>query len=287
MKGMTLCVCILTLAVACILPSDNGRREITESYLGQKPPGEIPELFAEGMISTPGGNEFCASFSPDGKEFYFNRGLKIMVSTLSEGRWTCPRPVEFSAGSPAQEAHIPFDNQRVYWGWFKDGGYGVFCSERIAGGWSAPRNAGMAGKGFCVTSDRRGELFITRTASGEPDTLCSIRARDGLFVDFIPLTGALTLTEGVVNDRGFRNMAHPGISPDGSYILFDTNGGSHLWVTFRRGDDSWSEAVDLSGYGIDRKFGIATISRDGKYIFMSGDGDIYWVSSGIIDRLKP
>jgi len=81
-------------------------------YLGQKPPGMVPVLFAPGIISTTNKNEFCASFSPDGKEFYFNRGMKIMVCTLKDGMWSSPVEASFSAGFPAHEAHITFDNKK-------------------------------------------------------------------------------------------------------------------------------------------------------------------------------
>ena len=39
-------------------------------YLGQKPPGMTPEIFAPGIIST-GYDERIAAFTPDGKEFYY------------------------------------------------------------------------------------------------------------------------------------------------------------------------------------------------------------------------
>ncbi|MFC1639236.1 hypothetical protein ACFL3B_00565 [Gemmatimonadota bacterium] len=38
-------------------------------YLGQTPPGNTPEIFAPGIIST-GMNEVEAAFSPDGTELY-------------------------------------------------------------------------------------------------------------------------------------------------------------------------------------------------------------------------
>jgi hypothetical protein len=82
-------------------------------------------------------------------------------------------------------------------------------------------------------------------------------------------------------------MSHPAVSSDGSYILFDCNGGSHLWVTFRQLDGTWSKAVDLSQHGIGKEYGIATVTRDGKYIFLSGNDDFYWISSKIIENLKP
>ena len=254
-------------------------------YLGQKPPGLTPEIFAPGIISTPEKNEFCASFSPNGMEFYFNRGMKIMVCLLKDGQWSSPEPVSFSAGLPAHEAHITYDNKKIFWGWFKDG-YGIYYSDRILDGWSEAKSAGMEGRGFSVTSDSSGQLFITKSGPGMIPVIARVATKEGVFIDMIAIAGEVNNTVGVENAKGFRNMSHPGISPDGSYMLFDCNGGSHLWITFRKADGTWSEAVDLSKHGIGREFGIPTVSRDGKYIFFSGNGDIYWVSVKIIEDLR-
>ena len=51
--------------------SQNKFTEIKGPYLGQKPPGEIPELFAKGIVST-NHHENCLSVMPGGKEFYFS-----------------------------------------------------------------------------------------------------------------------------------------------------------------------------------------------------------------------
>jgi hypothetical protein len=261
--------------------------KLTGPYLGQKPPGMTPEVFAPGIISVPESNEFCASFSPDGTEFYFNRGMKIMVCSLKDRRWSSPEPALFSSGFPAHEAHITFDGKRIFWGWFREGGYGIYYSNRVSKGWSEAKSAGMEGKGFCLTSDLGGELFITKNGPGVPPVIARVVWKDGVFADMVPIEGEINATVGVVNAKGFRNMSHPAVSPDGSYILFDCNGGSHLWVTFRQADGTWSMAVDLSQHGIGKEFGIATVSQDGKYVFLSGNNDIYWVSAKIIEELRP
>jgi hypothetical protein len=46
--------------------------KLSGPYLGQKPPGMAPEVFAPGIVSTAA-HEFSCSFTPDGKEFYFTR----------------------------------------------------------------------------------------------------------------------------------------------------------------------------------------------------------------------
>ena len=67
-------------------------------YLGQKPPGMTPEIFAPGIVTTDIG-ETCPAFSPDGKRFIFMRydarewdsGIKKYSTLMTEfknGRWT-------------------------------------------------------------------------------------------------------------------------------------------------------------------------------------------------------
>lgn len=282
---MLLAILLQSTLVFC-QPNQKDFSVLKGPYLGQTPPGKKPVLFAPGIISTPDKNEFCASFSTDGTEFYFNRGMTIMVCKFNNGEWGSPEPVSFSSGFRAHEAHISFNNKRVFWGWFKDGGYGIYYSDRVAEGWSEATSAGMEGLGMCITSDLSGQFFITRQGPGMAPVIARIVMKDGVFVDMIPIEGEINNTVGVVNSRGSKNMAHPAISPDGSYMLFDCNGGSYLWVTFRNSDGTWTEAIDLSLHGIGKEFGIATVSRDGKYLFLSGNDDIYWVSAEIIEELK-
>ena len=40
-------------------------------YLGMKPPGKVPELFAPGIVSTLFHEHSFLSFSPDGSEIYW------------------------------------------------------------------------------------------------------------------------------------------------------------------------------------------------------------------------
>jgi len=130
MKKSHTIFCFLIVSASSLLSQEVDYSKLTGPYLGQKRPGIIPEVFARGIVSSPEKNEFAASFSPAGTEFYFNRGLKIMVCTLDNGLWRAPVPVSFSAGFPAHEAYVPFDDRGVYWGWFKDGGYGIYYNER-------------------------------------------------------------------------------------------------------------------------------------------------------------
>jgi len=86
---------------------------------------------------------------------------------------------------------------------------------------------------------------------------------------------------------------HPAISPAGDYIIFsnranDGFGGTDLYVIFKKDDDSWSVPINL-GNKINTKNveSSPTISGDGNFLFFSKDGDIYWVSTKIIEQLSP
>ncbi|MEL6187802.1 MAG: hypothetical protein AAFU79_24530, partial [Myxococcota bacterium] len=65
-------------------------------YLGQKPPGTTPEVFAAGLISLEGERELNSVFSPDGRIFMFSRVVdgvfKMYFSAQNaDGVWSRPK----------------------------------------------------------------------------------------------------------------------------------------------------------------------------------------------------
>ncbi len=93
-------------------------------YMGQKPPGDTPELFALGIVSSIWGLHSTAAFSPDGNivlwapmitipgQLYSTGG--ILMSERKKGRWTAPRFAPFTGD---EEGDVPFfspDGKRVY-----------------------------------------------------------------------------------------------------------------------------------------------------------------------------
>jgi len=82
------------------------------------------------------------------------------------------------------------------------------------------------------------------------------------------------------------------VSPDGSYIVFsnrqrDGFGGTDLYVIFKKSDKSWSTPINLGKY-INSEYAESspTISLDGQFLFFSRKGDIWWISSQVIDNIK-
>jgi hypothetical protein len=260
-------------------------------YLGQTPPGTTPQVFAPGIVSSPDFSEYSGTFSGDGNEYYFYRfspstKSEILVSRLVDDAWTTPAPLPLTAAFGAGEPHITLDNRRLYFMWDRPvaagqsgdaNGFGYYVADRTTGGWSEPR---YAGQGMFLTSSRDGRLYTTDMSSlseGGKTYLARLTTQDGMFKSYERLTIPTYLG----------SQAHPCIAPDGSYLLFDVDGGSHLFVCFRQNDGSWSEATDLVEHGFDLRAGGAYVSPDGKYLFFALRDDIWWVDAKVIEGLRP
>lgn len=277
-------VFIIWLAVSLMLISFS-KQDVSDGlsgpYFGQESPGLVPEIFAPEIVSSPDHRELGGgTFSPDGKEFYFTRDIDndwvIIVSRWESQGWTMPEPAKFSEGHTALEPHVTLDNRRIYWVWRGLEDKGMYMAQRTSDGWS---EAIYAGPGMMVSSTRDGQMFVT-DRQATPARIAHIEVENGRFVRYNRLKGQIE------NFQEENRSAHPCVSPDGSYLIFDRNG-TYLYVSFQNRDKEWGSPIDLTQHGLDPEAGIASISPDGKYLFFGKDGDIYWVSSKIIEKLRP
>jgi len=253
-------------------------------YLGQTPPGMTPVIFAPGIVSTPDTKEWSCTFSSDSNEMYFyriyeNNYCKLLFCKYENGAWTDPQELELTSAYSASEPHITLDNQRLYFLW-DDGSSDIpmyFMANRTTDGWSAPV---VAGQGMYLTSDLNGLLYTTDMSSVMVNGkiyLAEVTTDSGIFADYHRL----------VIQPYFGKQAHPGIAPDGSYIIFDIDGGNHMFVSFKRYDGNWSPAIDLTQHGFANESGGGYISPDGLYMFFQKDYDLWWVDTQVIKNLNP
>ncbi len=254
-----------------------------DGFFGQAPPGTTPRAIAKTFLGTAEATIFAGSMSPGGTEYLYTQAVGnsrvIMGTRLVNGDWTTPAPMPFSAGYGAIEPHITFDDGTVYWLWMNPERIGIYAADRTAEGWSSAR---YVGPGMFVSSSRDGEIYVTDLA--EPYAyLAQAFLADGMFDRITHLAGGMEALRTV-----YPNQTHPGVAPDGSYLLFDVGGGSHLFVCFRNDTGRWGPAIDLTRHGIDPACGIASVSPDGRYAFFGIiPGDYYWVSTELITRLGP
>ena len=150
---------------------------ITGPYLGQKPPGDIPEIFAPGVIST-GMSESAIAVSPDGNEIFYTvhagNSETIVTTRLENGVWTAPEVATFSGkyldGFPAMHP----DGSRLYFHSYRPLYSGeeiaevvnIWFVEREGNGWGEPKpiSPPVNGDGFvcCPSITRTGTLYYSK-----------------------------------------------------------------------------------------------------------------------------
>lgn len=295
--------CYIVLSIILVSNSFGHKNDfpvLKGPYLGQKPPGMTPEIFAPGIVSTEDQKEFSCTFSSDGKEFYFNRNMQIMVSKWLKTGWSKPEPVTFTEGYPSHEPHITADNKRLFFGSMRprpgfpdeENPYGIWMAERTEEGWNKPRYVGY---GMYVTTTSDGEIYLEDIREAANLEFCIVRTKllNGHFEEFIRQKGGM--------DRPAPDRlpgGHPCISLDGSFIIFDsseieTRMTANLFICLHEDLDTWSEAIRFDDSINKPKEATLCpyLSPDGKYFFFTRmvekTGDIYWVDAKIIDQFKP
>jgi hypothetical protein len=269
--------------------------ELRGPYLGQKPPGRTPELFAPGIVSAAYGMHSNVVFSPDGTECFWSlmippRGAgystgRTLVSRLVDGRWTYPRPAEF-AGTRLDD--VPFyhpGGQHLYDMANRPmpagqpaGGEHIWIWDRnAADGWRNPRpvdaTVNNLPQHWQFSVDRAGTLYFTSTWNGARGIFRS-RLVNGAYAEPEHLGPRINADPA--------GASFPFIAPDGSYLLF-VRGRDEMVVSFADVSGAWGDPISL---GPDFRGMLPTVSPDGKYLFISREYRSYWAEAGIIEELR-
>lgn len=271
---------------------------LTGDYLGQPLPGERPQVFAGGIVST-GLSERDLTMTPDGNEIYFSAQIgrdsnfsAIVVVRRIDGEWVWPAIAPFSGQFFDLEPAIAPDGSRMYFvsNRPKPGATGpvsdedIWVMDREGEGWSEPRNLGAPVNTdrpeFFPSLTRDGTLYFT--ASDAEGTELIFRAR--------PVAGGFGKPERLgpqVNTGTGRFNAF--IAPDESFLIFssygreDSLGGVDYYVAFRTPQDKWSDPINL-GERVNRPSGAewsASLSPDGKQLFFMSSRSVF------VDRRAP
>jgi hypothetical protein len=268
-------------------------------YLGQKPPGMTPEIFAPGIISTKEKYELNSVFSPKGDEFYYEISTTtpeekkkgkyfyiIMVTKLVKGVWTKPEMVSFSGKYATMDMCFSPDGNRLYFTSDQPTPYdlspknNVWYVDRAAEGWSEPK---ILGSPIYLKKVRQGQVSLAANGT------LYFRCADDLFYakyqneKFLkPIKLPKEINSPYAEGKTF-------VDPDENYLLFirydmppHIDGGKGLYISFKMKDGSWTQAKNTDIYG-----SLPKVTPDGKYFFFSRGGDIYWVDARVIENLKP
>ncbi|KUG26335.1 hypothetical protein ASZ90_003833 [hydrocarbon metagenome] len=265
----------------------------------------------------PDGSEFYNSV------FQNNRSTLVYTRQIN-GRWTLPKVVSFSGIYNDIEPFITHDGKKLYFASNRpiEGGepkdYDIWYSERMDdGGWGEPIVLGpevnTEANEFYPSLTENGDLYFTsdnHNSLGKEDIFVS-RFVDGSFLEYENLGDSVNSV-----DEEFNSF----IAPDGSYLIYTTTGfgdgfgGGDLWICFKKEDQKWSSPKNL-GENVNSHYldFSPSLTPDGKFLFFSsnrvltrnyetrtsyeqmirefnnpynGNGDIFWVSTEVIQNLK-
>ncbi|MFC2156630.1 ankyrin repeat domain-containing protein [Acidobacteriota bacterium] len=271
-------------------------------YLGQERPGDSPQMFAPGFVSDHGfsSEHSPAIFSPDLKEVYWTKKFRgpILYMKQVEGVWTAPQKAPFCSEYGDGEPIFSPDGSKLYFlsqRPVEEGGAtdkeNMWFMERTNDEWSEPKPVSPVINAFPLhwlfSISNEGTIYFASPKGGgfgSQDIYCS-RLVDGEYEE------PRNLGE-VINGVGFDHT--PFIAPDESYLLYVTSGETpspeamKFHISFKNEDGTWVEPIKLSDKI--NSFGGALcpyVTPDGKYMFFIGEGDIYWVDAGFIEKLRP
>jgi hypothetical protein len=289
---------------------ENDFPKLTGPYLGQKPPGKTPEIFAPGIISNGIGVASIA-FTPHGDEIYFARHTagaddlgEILFMKLEKGQWTAPRLASFSGEFRDWNLNLSPDGKRLFYtsrrplrpGNRQKKDNDIWYVKRTDTGWGEPINAG-----FPVNTEKM-------------DCYASVTGEGTLYYhgfNYPDSNGGADIYRSVYANGKYLKPEHLGeavnskyhdydvfIAPDETILFFvspgrpEGYGSNDLYISFRNQKGSWTGAVNM-GAGINSEASeiCPSLSPDGRYLFFSsnrsGRLDLYWVDASIIVALKP
>jgi hypothetical protein len=280
-------------------------------YLGQKPPGEKPEIFAAGILS-PKGGEFNSAFSPDGDEFYYSitdnvkKKDQIMVMKRLDNVWTKPEIARFSGQYDDCDISLSVDGDRLFFisigrrlpgkGAPTKRNY-MWFMNRAQNGWNEPKVVDYPGNlgGVYPVSIGDGTLYFSARLKDSYGKTDVYRCRYD--------NGSYGVPENLgtsINSIYGETDAY--IEPKERFIIVtcwerpENIGGnkSDLYISFRMNDGAWTKLKNMGKLINTGSIEFCPmVSPEGKFLFFSSDRldedscNIYWVDAKILEKYKP
>ena len=282
---IVLTVLLFVCFIGCAEPEENPDAasafpELSGPYLGQKPPGLTPELFAPGVVNTPYQETSC-SFSADGKTLAFGYGghsWGIVYMEEINGKWTEPKVAPFSGEYwDFDFSFAPTGNTFLFSTNRSDPDRkipSIWVVERSGNGWSEARHIGEP---FGADVDyhhasmaRNGNLYFFSNREGSYGSGDVWRS--------LLVNGKYQEPENLgpnINSEEWEGDVV--VSPDEEYLIFvagrpDGYGDADMYISFRTPDDSWTKAVNMGPAVNSATVDVSlSISPDGKYFFFFSD----------------
>ena len=268
--------------------------KLTGPYLGQKPPGITPELFAPVIFEGEVHSGFV--FSPDGNEVYWNYMNKvgifnIVFMRIENNIWTQPVEVPFRSEYGTSDPTFSPDGKKLFFtsresvdGGRRDDEENIWYVEKQNGIWGKPKPLSHVVNSYSLhwqlSVAANGNLYFAR------DDIYLARFVNGKY-EIVEKLGAS------INSKHID--CTPFIAPDESYLIFNRLGdtsGADLFISFKKEDGTWTKAKNM-GPAINTGLHelCPNVTPDGKYLFFNRNGEdgdlkVFWVDAKIIDKLR-
>jgi len=305
MKKLLPFIIILTFVTLSTYAQQTELLKLTGPYLGQKPPGNIPEIFAPGIVSTEKNEHSAAIFSKDGNELfwsYYTKGNHIIMFMKQEkDGWTKPAELlkncRYRMGNPFFSADwtklIYFSDRKEKRDdgtlnidfWYMEKQDDVWCNAQLL---------------IFLPNSNKWQLNGCQTANGNFYFTSKVDEKNMEFQLYISTYNGKNWEPAKPLDDCLNESAinwTPYVSPDESYIIFSSdregvNDGFNacdLFISFKDHNNKWITPINMGcNINTNELERFPWVSPDGKYLFfVRGQGDIYWVSTDIIENLRP
>ncbi len=308
MRKQNYLLLVIMLCLSCSQNRKNGSPGLTGDYFGEEPPGSTAKLFAPGIVSTPLNEDGSPVFTPDGNEVFWRLAGSPVSSLVHmkrvNGIWSKPEMAEFSgmyqdAGptlSPDGKK-LFFDSKRPETGIKPAERFNIWITEKTESGWSDPVLAE-----YPVNNPDDYYTVVSFSSDGTLIKHSAVPGGKGGFDLYICkfINGKYSEPENLPGEANteFNDYA-PSISPDGSYILFqsygrpDSTGSLDLYVTYRKPDGRWTKGINL-GESVNTEYveKWPSITTDGNFIFFISSRPVevkyaqYFTKRKTLDELK-
>lgn len=256
-------------------------------------PDSISLPFLPGIVSGDS-LDFNASFSPDGKYFYFSRSSKgkwmIYRTEWNEGTWSKPVLAPFTEREYSQADPFITADGTLYYISNRPRHQGDtlpdydiwFIRPQPDGSWTKPENPEN------VNSDST-EYYMSRAANGNlyfaSNRVGTVGSHDIYVSRYVD--GHYTTPENLGNAINSETMEHdPMISPDEQFLIFtsvdraDSYGSGDLYYSIRNSDGTWAPAKNMgSKFNTNTYEYCSYVTPDNQYLFYSSDYDVKWIST--------
>jgi Tol biopolymer transport system component len=282
--------------IVCITFAQNFILNSQGDYFGQTPPKDSAIIFAPGIVSEVNRYEYGLAISPNHDEVFFtaegaedSTQLTGLIRIKREGdKWTNPQKANLNQQNLwEQEAFFSPDGKKIYYAVYQNDSLKIWVSNKTGVSWT------------------KGEILDSKI-NNSTKMIFYATLSNNLNLYYADVTKRKIMMAEIQNgkydkivDPGISRGGHPFISPDESFMLLNASGNdsfgkSDIYIVLRDNEGNWGEPINL-GPKINSEYSetCPSLSPDGKYIFFGRYNDtneksnIYWISSDIIQELKP